>query len=53
MLNSPEGIHNCALPLTNIFIVWAWVDDLAHAAKDVQAAEVMVINMIQWVSLET
>ena len=49
MYNLPEGIHNRALLLTDVFVVPIprfWVDGLAHAAKDAQAAEVVVLNMV-------
>jgi len=49
MYNSPEGIHNRALHLTDVFVVpipRLWVDGLAHAAKDAQAAEVVVLDVV-------
>ena len=49
MYNLPKGIHNRTLPLTDVVIVpipRLWVDGLAHAAKDAQAAEVVVPNMV-------
>jgi len=48
MYNSPEGIHNDALYLTDVFVVpvpCLWADGLAHAPKDVQAAEVVVLDV--------
>jgi hypothetical protein len=49
MYNSPEGIHNRTLLLTDVFVVpipCLWVDGLAHAAKDAQAAEVVVLDVV-------
>ena len=40
LYDSREGIHNRALPLTDVFVVpipHLWVNEIAHAAKDAQA----------------
>ena len=52
MSNSPEGSHNHAFPLTDVFIVpipCHCVD--GHGAKEAQVDEVMDFNMVSAKSL--
>ena len=47
MSNSPEGIHNRAFPLTDVFAVpipCCCVD--GHGAKETQAGEVVDFDMV-------
>ena len=51
-LNSPEGIHNRAFPLTDVFVVQIpchYVD--GHDAKETQAGEVVDFEMVSAKSL--